>query len=60
MGSNHIGHSCGDGRTEGDGEEIPDETINSIKLGLMGPFAGIGDTINWATLLPILLGFLYQ
>lgn len=39
------------------GEEIPDETINSIKLGLMGPFAGIGDTINWATLLPILLGF---
>lgn len=39
------------------GEEMPDEAINGIKTGLMGPFAGIGDTINWATLLPILLGF---
>lgn len=38
------------------GEDIPDEMINSIKTGLMGPFAGIGDTINWATLVPILLG----
>lgn len=39
------------------GLEIPDETITSIKSGLMGPFAGIGDTIDWATLLPIVLGF---
>lgn len=39
------------------GKEMPDEAINGIKTGLMGPFAGIGDTINWATLLPILLGF---
>ena len=36
--------------------DVPDDTINGIKTGLMGPFAGIGDTINWATLLPILLG----
>ena len=39
------------------GKQIPDEAINSVKTGLMGPFAGIGDTINWATFLPILLGF---
>lgn len=39
------------------GQDIPDDAINSVKTGLMGPFAGIGDTINWATLLPILLGF---
>lgn len=39
------------------GEDIPAEAITSMKTGLMGPFAGIGDTINWATLLPILLGF---
>ena len=39
------------------GQDIPGEAITGIKTGLMGPFAGIGDTINWATLLPILLGF---
>ena len=38
------------------GANIPDETITSVKTGLMGPFAGIGDTIDWATWLPILIG----
>lgn len=38
------------------GADIPDEAITGIKTGLMGPFAGIGDTIDWATWLPILIG----
>lgn len=32
------------------GADIPDETITGIKTGLMGPLAGIGDTIDWGTL----------
>jgi len=32
------------------------ETINNIKVGLMGPFAGIGDSLFWGTIRPILLG----
>ena len=32
------------------GAEIPDEVIASIKTGLMGPMAGIGDTLYWGTI----------
>lgn len=35
--------------------EITDEAINSVKTGLMGPLAGIGDTLWQGTLQPILL-----
>jgi D-glucosaminate-specific PTS system IID component len=35
------------------GEDIPDTAITGIKTGLMGPFAGIGDTLDWGTLKPI-------
>lgn len=35
------------------GEMIGDEMITSIKTGLMGPLAGIGDTLTWATLKPL-------
>ncbi|WP_010632436.1 PTS system mannose/fructose/sorbose family transporter subunit IID [Sporolactobacillus vineae] len=38
------------------GAKLPGETVTSIKTGLMGPFAGIGDTIDWATWLPIMIG----
>ncbi|MDR2157003.1 MAG: PTS system mannose/fructose/sorbose family transporter subunit IID [Clostridiales Family XIII bacterium] len=38
-------------------KDITDETITGIKTGLMGPFAGIGDTIDFATVLPIILAF---
>ena len=35
-------------------EQISDEgTIGSIKIGLMGPFCGVGDPIFWGTLRPI-------
>lgn len=37
------------------GAEITDEAINSVKTGLMGPMAGIGDTLWQGTLTPILL-----
>ncbi len=34
------------------GAEITDETINSLRTGLMGPLAGIGDTISQGILYP--------
>ncbi len=36
------------------GFKITDKTINNIKVGLMGPLAGVGDPIFWGTLRPIL------
>lgn len=39
------------------GAEIEDEDINGFKTGLMGPLAGIGDTLWQGTLIPILLSF---
>lgn len=39
------------------GEDIPEEAITGLKTALMGPFAGIGDTIDWATLKPLIYGF---
>ncbi|OON42023.1 PTS fructose transporter subunit IID [Izhakiella australiensis] len=38
------------------GGDIEDDTITGIKTGLMGPMAGIGDSIDWATLKPIIFG----
>lgn len=37
------------------GRPISEEAIINIKTGLMGPFAAIGDTIDWGTLAPIML-----
>jgi len=37
------------------GAEISDEAINSVKVGLMGPMAGIGDTVQQGILIPIAL-----
>lgn len=37
------------------GVEITDDAINSVKTGLMGPMAGVGDTLWQGTLQPILL-----
>lgn len=36
------------------GGDIPGEVISGIKTGLMGPMAGIGDTIVWGTIRPII------
>lgn len=37
------------------GEKITDDAITSLKTGLMGPVAAIGDTIIWAAYMPILI-----
>lgn len=37
--------------------EIPDEMIINLKTGFMGPMAGIGDTISWGTIRPIVIAF---
>ena len=37
------------------GADIDDEAINSVKSGLMGPLAGVGDVISQGTITPILL-----
>lgn len=35
------------------GKDIQDGVINGIKVGMMGPLAGVGDPIFWGTLRPI-------
>ena len=37
------------------GAPIEVDAITGIKAGLMGPFAGIGDTIDWSTIRPLIL-----
>jgi len=37
-------------------DDVDDETINSLRAGLMGPVAGIGDSLIVGTIIPILLG----
>lgn len=37
------------------GADIDDDTINTVKIALMGPLSGIGDTLIPGTLIPILL-----
>ncbi len=38
-----------------EGADISDEAINAVKTGLMGPMAGIGDTIQQGIVIPIAL-----
>lgn len=40
----------------GQSEDEKDAAITGVKIGLMGPFAGIGDALNWTVLKPIVLG----
>ncbi len=37
-------------------EDMTEETINGLRAGLMGPIAGIGDSLVVGTVIPILLG----
>lgn len=39
------------------GADIDDAAINGIKVGMMGPLAGIGDPIFWGTLRPVVGAF---
>lgn len=36
------------------GGDVDDETINGVKVGMMGPLAGVGDPVFWFTVRPIL------
>ncbi|MDO4436198.1 MAG: PTS mannose transporter subunit IID [Cardiobacteriaceae bacterium] len=38
------------------GAPIDDGAINGVKIGLMGPLAGVGDPIFWGTARPVLAG----
>lgn len=40
--------------TKANGADIEESSINSLKVGLMGPLAGVGDPIMWGTLRPIM------
>ena len=37
------------------GADINDTAIQGVKVGMMGPLAGVGDTVFWFTLRPIFL-----
>lgn len=39
------------------GAQIGDSAITGVKTGLMGPLAGIGDTLNYSTIWPLLQAF---
>ncbi len=36
------------------GVEVDDEAIQGVKVGMMGPLAGVGDPVFWYTVRPIL------
>lgn len=36
--------------------EVPEESITTMKTALMGPLAGIGDSLTWGTVSPIIAG----
>ena len=40
--------------TKANGADIEESSINSLKVGLMGPLAGVGDPVMWGTLRPIM------
>lgn len=42
------------------GEEVAGDEINSVRTGLMGPMAGIGDTVSQGIAYPILAGLACQ
>lgn len=51
-----VGITAGLEESKANGEPIDSETINGLRAGLMGPVAGIGDSLVVGTLIPILLG----
>lgn len=49
------GIACGLEEERANGADLDDEVINSIKIGLMGPLAGIGDAMIPGMYIPLLL-----
>ena len=56
IGSMVVGLTASLEEARANGEAIDDETINGLRAGLMGPLAGLGDSIIVGTFIPILLG----
>lgn len=48
-----VGVTIGLEEARANGKEIDAETIQSLKVGLMGPLCGVGDPLIWGTLRPI-------
>ena len=56
IGTMVVGLTVGLEEARANGEPLDDDTINGIRAGLMGPLAGLGDSIIVGTFIPILLG----
>lgn len=56
LGTVVVGITAGLEEAKANGDDIDGEMINGIRAGLMGPVAGIGDSLIVGTLIPILLG----
>ena len=57
LGSVVVGITAGLEEARANGENgVDEETINGLRAGLMGPVAGIGDSLVVGTMIPILLG----
>ena len=56
LGSIVVGVTAGLEEARANGDSVDDETINGMRAGLMGPIAGIGDSLIVGTLIPVHLG----
>lgn len=57
LGSVIVGITAGLEEARANGaDDVDEETINGLRAGLMGPIAGIGDSLVVGTVIPILLG----
>ena len=56
LGALVVGITAGLEEAKANGEPIDADAINGIRAGLMGPVAGLGDSLVVGTLIPILLG----
>ncbi|MEG0469754.1 MAG: PTS system mannose/fructose/sorbose family transporter subunit IID, partial [Longicatena sp.] len=56
LGSVIVGVSVGLEEAKANGENVDGETINGLRAGLMGPIAGIGDSLVVGVLIPLILG----
>ena len=56
LGALVVGITAGLEEARATGDAVDGETINGMRAGLMGPIAGIGDSLVVGTLIPVLLG----
>ena len=56
LGALVVGITAGLEAARANGDAVDGETINGMRAGLMGPIAGIGDSLVVGTLIPVLLG----